>query len=450
VAARALRLFGHVEPDEAPAVLLLLSNVFVLLVAYYVLKTVREPLILTGGGAELKSYASAFQAALLVGFVPAYAWLSSKVDRGRLIVAVVLFFVVTLELFVLGSVVRLPHLGFAFFVWVGIFSNAAIAMFWSYANDLHGPAAGERLFPVIAIGAALGSPVGSKFAEWLFTAGVSPYRMLHVGAALLLVQLLLYRLAEARFAAHRLSRGAAPPLAGGAGGFELVFRSGYLGRIAALLVLLNVVNTLGEYVLSRSVVSAATAAAAADPATTAAAYIGAFYGRYFFWVNVLAVGIQAFLVSRIVKVLGMAGVLFALPVVAFGAYSLVAAGAGLAVIRWAKAAENAVDYSVMNTGRHMLWLATDRDEKYKAKQAIDSFFVRAGDLVAAAAVYVGTNVRGASVREFGVVNLVLVAAWAALAAAVLRRYSSRCSRAAPPAVDAASQPSSVSRGSRSG
>ena len=102
--------------------------------------------------------------------------------------------------------------------------------------------------------------------------------------------------------------------------------------------------------------------------------------------------------------------LFALPVVAFGAYGLVAAGAGLAAIRWAKTAENAVDYSVMNTGKQMLWLADAREEKYKAKQAMDSFFVRAGDLLAAGVVYAGTAFLDVGVDGFAAVNLVLVAA----------------------------------------
>lgn len=419
-----LRVFGQVEPNESATVLLLLTNAFVLLVAYYVLKTVREPLILESG-AELKSYASAFQAALLVGFVPAYSWLSSRVDRSRLIIAVLLFFVATAEAFYLGSLARVPHLGFAFFVWVGIFSVATIALFWSYANDLHGPAAGERLFPVIAIGAALGSPVGAHIAERLFASGVPPFGMVHVGAALLLLHLGLYRVIERRQRGTRAAQ-AARPLASGPGGFELVLRSPYLRRVAALLVLLNVVNTLGEYVLSRSVVSAAHDAVVADPSLSVSAYIGAFYGRYFFWVNVLSVVLQAFAVSRIVKLFGIAGVLLALPIVALGAYGLVAAGAGLAVVRWAKTAENAVDYSIMNTGKQMLWLATRRDEKYKAKQAIDTFFVRAGDLLAAGLVYAGRTWAGAGATAYGGANVALVLVWGGIAWAVLKRYRSLC------------------------
>jgi AAA family ATP:ADP antiporter len=389
-----------------------------------VLKTAREPLILAGGGAELKSYASAFQAAALVGFVPAYGWLSSRVDRSRLIVAVVLFFIATVEAFYLGSRVGVPHLGFAFFVWVGIFSVASIALFWSYANDLHGAEAGERLFPVIAIGAALGSPVGAWLAQALFEGGVTAFELLHVGAALLALHLAIYLAVERRERRRRRAPPAA--LARGTGGFELVLRSPYLRAIAAMLVLLNVVNTLGEYVLSRSVLDAAREAAVADPARTVSAYIGAFYGNYFLWVNVLSVLLQAFVVSRIVKHLGMAGVLLALPVVAFGAYGLVAAGAGLAALRWAKTAENSVDYSVMNTGKQLLWLPTTREEKYKAKQAIDTFFVRAGDVLAAGVVYAGTHWAGGEVARFGAVNLVLIVVWGAIAWTILRRYRALC------------------------
>jgi AAA family ATP:ADP antiporter len=424
-----MRAFGRVEPAEVPTVLLLLANAFVLLVAYYVLKTAREPLILATGGAEMKSYASAFQAAALVGFVPAYGWLSSRVDRARLIVAVVLFFIATVEGFYLGSVAGVPHLGFAFFVWVGVFSVASIALFWSYANDLHGPEAGERLFPVIAIGAALGSPVGAWIAEALFASGVSAFELMHVGAALLALHLALYGVVERRERSRRRAR--PPALPRGPGGFGLVARSPYLRAIAAMLVLLNVVNTLGEYVLGRSVVHAAQLAAEENPAVSVSGYIGAFYGAYFFWVNVASVLIQAFLVSRVVKHLGMAGVLFALPAVAFGAYGLVAAGAGLAAIRWAKTAENAVDYSVMNTGKQMLWLATSREEKYKAKQAIDTFFVRAGDVLAAGVVYAGTHWARASVAGFGALNLLLVLAWAATAFTILRRYRALCASCPP-------------------
>ena len=77
----------------------------------------------------------------------------------------------------------------------------------------------------------------------------------------------------------------------------------------------------------------------------------------------------------------------------------------------------------------MLWLPTSREEKYKAKQAIDTFFVRGGDLLSAGVVFLGTlwfgSETGAAAqapRAFALFNLVVIVGWFALAAALTRRY----------------------------
>src|SRR4029077_6596215 len=133
--------------------------------------------------------------------------------------------------------------------------------------------------------------------------------------------------------------------------------------------------------------SHANAMRAADPAFNRQAYIGAFTGGYQFWVNVTALLIQTVLTARLVKATGLRGVLLALPLIALGGYTIIAAGVGFAFVRWVKTVENATDYSLITTARQLLWLPTSREEKYKAKQPIDTFFVRGGDLLSAGAVY---------------------------------------------------------------
>jgi AAA family ATP:ADP antiporter len=211
------------------------------------------------------------------------------------------------------------------------------------------------------------------------------------------------------------------PLVGG-NGFALVWRSPYLRVIGAMMILLNAVNTTGEYFVSHLVSTHATAMAHANPGFDAQAYIGNFYGDYQFWVNVLALGLQAFVASRLVKHRGLRGVLLVLPMIALGGYAVIAAGASLALVRWIKTAENATDYSIMNTARQLLWLPTSTDEKYKAKQAVDAFFVRAGDVISAAIVFAGTAVLHLSIPRFALVNVVLVVVWLGLAWRVLRRH----------------------------
>src|SRR5512133_2739470 len=108
---RALRPFGDVRAGEGPTVLLLMANVFLLLLGYYVCKTVRDPLVLATGGVLGKSAAGAVQALVLMGFIPLYSWFASRVDRMRLITGVLLFFALNLELFWLAAQFRVPLLG---------------------------------------------------------------------------------------------------------------------------------------------------------------------------------------------------------------------------------------------------------------------------------------------------------------------------------------------------
>jgi AAA family ATP:ADP antiporter len=419
---RFLRIFSDVRPGEGATVLLLTLNLFLLMVGYYIFKVTREPLVLAlPKGAEMKSYAAAAQAVTLMGFVPLYSWFSSRVDRMRLVMGVIVFFLVCIELFYLGFQAGVPMLGFFFFVWVGIFSLATIAQFWSYGNDLYDRPTGERLFPIVAVGATAGSPLGALLTAPLFKAGVHPYTMFQITAVLLVVHLVLYRVIERREGGRRTQTVKAHEPLAGPGGFALLLRNPYLMLVAGLLLVLNIVNTTGEYLVSRTVVEIASQAGSKEAEV---AVLGAFYGGYYFWTNTLALVLQAFVASRLVKYLGIGGVVLALPLVGLGTYSIVASGVGLAVLRWAKIAENATDYSIMNTARQMLWLPTSREEKYKAKQAADTFVVRSGDMLSGVAVFVGTTFFAAGVRSFAVMNLVLIALWLTLAVRLVRYYRS--------------------------
>ncbi len=416
---RLLGIFGDVRPGEGATVLLMSLNVFLLLVAYYVLKTVREPLILMAGGAQLKSYAAAAQALTLIVYVPLYGWVASKLPRQRFLMAVILFFVACIQFFYFGSEIGIPHLGFIFFVWVGIFSLTTIAQFWSYANEIYARGDGDRLFPLIAVGSAAGAPLGAALAERLFSLHLSPFVMMQIAAGILLLHLGLYQVVSKRVAASAAP--AQEPMKPG-NGFSLVLKSRYLRFIALFLVLLNIVNTVGEYILGQAVVTTGNAQLAANPGFDKGAFIGTFYGKYFFWTNIATILIQAFLVSRIVKKFGMRGVLLALPIVALGAYGLASVGAGLMVLLYVKIAENSTDYSVMNTGKQMLWLPTSREEKYKAKQAIDTFFVRAGDMLAAGVVFAGTHLLTFGVAGFAYANIAFILIAIGVAILLLREY----------------------------
>ncbi len=464
---RILGVLAEVHAGEGARALLLAFTVFVLLGLYYLLKPVRETLILTGGGAEVKSYSSAGQAVLLIGVVWIYGRLGRLLGPMKLLTGVFLFFVANLVIFYVLALAGVP-LGIPFFLWLGIFNVFVIAQFWAFANDIYTPEQGKRLFAIVGIGASVGAVAGSQASELMLKV-LDAYVMMPIAALLLLLCLGLVWTAQ-RGARREQAAGGAPkqkeePL-GKEGGFAMIARDRYLVLIAALILLLNFVNTNGEYILDRSLVPAAATAfrepelraycravegksereiagvergmrragealpeiRECDREKFASKYIGVFKANYFKWVNLIGAFLQLFVVSRIFKYLGVRRALFFLPLISLAGSSMLAVAPVLAFIRVAKIGENSTDYSLMNTTKQALWLLTSREAKYKAKAAIDTFIVRIGDLASAGLVAVGSAV-AMSTKGFVITNIALILAWLGVAWGIAAEHKRRSSEA---------------------
>jgi AAA family ATP:ADP antiporter len=448
---RVLGVFTEVRPGEASTALLLALNVFLLLAAYYVIKPAREDLLSRdAAGAEYGTFLSAGVAVMMFVVVPLYAKLVNRVIRTRLVTLVTGFFIACLVGFWLLGQVRVPYLGYVFFIWVGIFNVLVVAQFWAFANDVYATEAGKRLFPIVAVGGNLGAVAGA----YVFTPlveSISTYQALLLAGGVLALCILLTRLVAAReFGPGRAAQPETtqPRRSGGLfEGFDLLLRHRFLGFIALLVLVLNLVNTTGEFILRDLFYRSATSRANAmsreelervvDPSvqgegaqdlealrkTHAGTLVGVSYGRFYFWVNLLAVVFQLLLVARLVKYGGVSAALLLLPLVALGTYGLVAVAPILAYVQVGKILENSSDYSVNNTARHMLFLPLSTEIKYKSKQATDSFMQRAGDVLSAGVVFAGTSWLGLLTRGFALVNLAVIGFWLILVALIVRDFN---------------------------
>ncbi len=445
---RFLNLFTEVKEGEGTSAILLFLSVFLILTSYYIMKPVREALILTGGGAEIKSYSSAGQALLFLGLVPLYARLAGRFPRRQLINTVTFFFIGCLAVFYVLALLRVP-LGVVFFLWLGIFNMMVIAQFWAFANDIYTPEAGKRLFVIIVFGASSGAVLGGMITDALIEP-LGIYQLLLVAGILLLGSLVLTNIVDSRDKAERRQteekrEEVSQPLEKG-GAFRLVFKTKYLLLIALLMLFTNWVNTTGEYILARTVEKRAEELAG-DPEVAEKAnayayerlgkgdakdeslakitseyiqsyteeYIGKFYAKFYTGVNLAGLLIQLFLVSRILKYLGIRIALLVLPIIALCGYFVITFIPIMTIIRWAKTAENSTDYSLQNTVRHALFLPTSREQKYKAKQATDTFFVRAGDVLSGVLVLIGTTFFAFQTSHFALFCIGLGVVWFALA-----------------------------------
>ncbi len=402
----AERLIGaDVHDGEWGVVLLFFLNLLLLLTAYYILKVIREPLILLGGSAVRRSYARGLQAGLLVVLIPAYSALANRVDPARLVKWIMGVFVVSLGAFFAAGRMGLP-IGFPFFVWLGIFSTFSIAQFWSLANDHMTEAEGRRLFPLVAVGGTVGGIIGAQFAA----RGIerfTPNQMMLVAAGLLMVCMALTEAGHQAGRGHRERRPERPRQERDRrGGFTLVLRDRYLLLIGLSVIVVNLITATGDFILAQMV---STKAHTLAPALRGH-FIGAFYGDLQTWVTVLTALVQILLVARAFKAVGIGGALFFMPLIVVAGYGLFALLPLLATATAVKVTEGTTDYSLQNTIQQALFLPTSFDAKYKAKSAIDTVSKRLGDLGSTALISVGSYV-GLQVLGFAIANVVAGALW---------------------------------------
>jgi AAA family ATP:ADP antiporter len=449
---RALCLFTDVRPGEGVTAVVMVANVFLILCAYYFVKPLRDGWIAIAdiGGisnVEVKAYTSFAQGLFLAAAVSLYARLAGRWPRRQLIVRSTLFCMSNLVVFwilrpgFLGQ--QMSGVGVAFYIWVGMFGVFVVSQFWAFAADFYPDERGERLVPLIAIGATSGAVAGSFLTGALLESGVIDSSALLLVAILPLAgSMLLTALADLRGpigvgAGRAAARpAAAPPGGRPAGALSLVLRHRYLLAVTGVTLFTAWVQTNGENLLFKVVQDSLASELAARGITNSVEmkafvrdWTTAFYGSFFFWVNVSALVLQALLASRLLRYGGFGLILLLLPAISLVTYSAMAFLPILLVVRVMKTAENSTAYSINNTARQVLWLPTTAEMKYKAKPAIETLFVRFGDGLAAATTLVGIHFLALTTRSFFLVNVALTLAWLLIAIDVVLEHRRLIARA---------------------
>jgi AAA family ATP:ADP antiporter len=379
-----LRPIVQVRRSELGPMLASMLWIFLALTAYYIIKPLRSSVLQQQIGVDNKWIALIATTAFVGVFAYAYGKIVSRVPRSKLIVATFLTFMACLAAFALALPLGGSLTGYVFFVWVSTFNLMVVSQFWSLAADVWTKEEGLRLFGFIGNGAVAGGIFGtvvvSAFAKKLSTA-----QMLFLSAGLLGACLVL-SLYILRFGADRAA--AKPQVEEKKddkkeepkpeqNSIAMVLTSPYLRLIAAMMLLLNIVNTGNEWVMDKLI----HAAHMPKEAETE------FYGQYYLFQNVLTFLIQFFLTARIQRAFGARGALFFEPLAGIIGGALFLISPILAVIRWHKIVENACDYSIQSNTKEALYLPVSKIEKYSAKNANDTFVVRTGDALAAGLIF---------------------------------------------------------------
>ncbi|MCO8169187.1 MFS transporter [Pseudomonas sp. 21LCFQ02] len=372
-AARLRRLL-NVSPGEERVVSLGLAMFMLLFTGYFMLRPVREVMGLAGGVDNLQWLFTATFIATLAA-LPLFGLLASRLNRRSLLSAVFGFFVLNLLVFAL-LIQRDPDnvwTGRTFYVWLSVFNLLSISLAWSVLADVFSSAQARRVFALMAGGASFGGLLGPLLGTVL----VAPLG--HAGllllAALLLAGSLLAALSLLRWREREpLNEQRAEqrdkPLGGNPfAGATAVLRSPFLLGIALFVILLASASTFLYFEQARIVASH-------FPDRTTQTQV---FGLLDTLVQSLAIFTQLFVTGRIAQKLGVTVLLVAVPLLIAGGFVLLALSPVFAVFAVVMVVRRAGEYALVRPGREMLYTVVSAEQKYKAKNFIDTVVYRGGD-----------------------------------------------------------------------
>ena len=419
LASRVIARAGWpVAPEERAPLLWSFAYFFCLLCGYYMLRPVRDEMAIQGGVQHLPWMMTATFLTMLAA-TPVFGWVSARLSRLRLLLSVYLCFAGHLAVFWLAMLSQWQPEWIAriFFVWLSVFNLFVVSVFWSVMADLFRPEQGVRLFGIIAAGGSTGALAGPLLTTGLTLILPIPWLMVVSAGFLLLCLGCVLRLeswCQAKTVAHAETGEA---LGGGPwSGVRLVWSSPYLLGVCGYLGLLTMTATVLYLEQVRLV-----AEHLSEPEARTR-----FFSLMDLATNVGTWLTQLFLTNRLIARWGVVAALAILPVVSLAGFLGLALWPALALYVVFSILRRVGEYALAKPAREMLFTVASREEKYKAKNFIDTAVSRSGDASTSWLVS-GIKALGASSAHiaWGLVPLMVVWIW--LSRWLARRYSARTS-----------------------
>lgn len=402
-----LRIIVNVNPNEVRALFLGFIYYFLILSGYYVIRPIRDDF---GAASGLENLPWLFTGTLLVMLMAntMFAALVARFTRRRFIPIAYRFFSANLLIFfVLLLLIPKQYqvwVGRAFFVWTSAFNLFVVSVFWAFMVDVFNSEKGKRLFGFISVGGTLGAIVGAAITAMLVQK-IGTLALLLVSATLVELSAQCVRFFPSEFtkseeAARRSARDEKPVGGGIWTGIVHNFSSPYLLGISVYMLLYSLTSTL----LYFQQVGIAASSFHDRLARTA------FFAKVDLAVNILTILIQLFITGRLLKWLGVGVTLAILPALSVFGFMSVGVVPVLAVLVVFLTLRRATNFSLARPARETLFTVVTREDKYKAKNFIDTIVYRTGDQIGAWTTpvlgWLGLGLRGVSL-----VAAPLAAAW---------------------------------------
>ncbi len=366
------------EVEVRPA-LLSFVYFFTLFTGYYMMRPLRDEMGITAGVNKMQwLFTGTFVVIALA--VPIFGYVTTRFSRLKFLPAIYLFFILNIAIFftLFQFEIYNQAIAIAFFIWLSVFNMFVVSIFWSFMTDLFSHKQSKRLFGFIAAGGSAGAICGPLIAA-IFVEFLQPTHLLPLSAGILLIStycinlLCKWKLKETgKVKLSQNGRSFSQPIGGSIwSGLQATFKSRYLGGIGLFIVLYTTVSTFLYFEQAHLI----------DQASLTSAKRTQLFAGIDLATNVIAISAQLFLTSRVMLKLGLALTLALVPLlVALGFFTLSLTTA-LPVVIALQIVHRAGNFSLLRPGREILFTSVTMEQRYKAKNFVDTVVYRGGDAV---------------------------------------------------------------------
>ncbi len=340
--------------------LVLFLNFFLIILAYYQVKSASRSLLIEYWGSSNLPYVWIVSALVLATFIGFYHRLVGRHSRINVVAGSLVLFIVLLVVFrlLLGWISAAA--AFGFYIFVDIFSVILVEQFWSLANSVNKAQEGKKSYWFVGSGGLCGGVVGGALAAFLLKATAMQTPDLLLSCAFTLAITLGLNLAMARAGVYREVR-TDDKLIIGEGGWRALISSRYLLLIAGVLFCAQLAEPIVEYQFL-SMVEAAYPVL--DERT-------AFISAFFSVLGLVSIGVNLTMTPIIHRYLGVMAGLATQPLL-LAAFSFgFMAGPTLWMAGAMKIADRGLSYSINRASKEQLYIPVDPVHTYQAKAWID-------------------------------------------------------------------------------
>jgi len=402
---RCIACFVDIRENEATALKWSWLYSFSLLLCYYILRPIRDDLGVNGGVHNLPWL---FTGTLITMILlnPVFGYLVKRWPREKFVAIAYRFFALNLVIFslalVFSTATERVWVGRVFFIWVSVFNLFVVSVFWSLVDDVFSSEQGKRLFGFLAAGATLGGVAGA-LATSVVVELIGQSWMLILSAILLEFGI---------FAARKLLRNSprfidkdatSEEIIKGGGiisGLVNTFKSPYLLGIAGFILFYSVTSTF-LYFQQGSI-------AQSDFHNNGARTV--FFAHIDLWVNIITFILQMGITGRLTRWLGVALIISILPLVSVLGFGSLLVWPSVVALILVQVVRRVSNFAFARPTREILFTVIPQEDRYKAKNFIDTVVYRSGDQIGSWS-YVGLTTIGLGATGVVVVAIPLSVAW---------------------------------------